>query len=173
MLLLALSCTTIQTEPDTAVVAFVKTGIPSYIHSPPHLQPVLTPAAYQCHDTHALHVCGAAVVQLGGGVSAGRGGRGQGGGGGRGGDGGSWVVHTGEVETLQADAGHTVLYLLRPQLCRLLLLLDQSGGEIEGEAERKGLIRLISQLYSATEYIESSFTQQDSENSQNPLVLCG
>lgn len=40
-------------------------------------------AAHQCHDPHALHVpCGASRVQLGGGVSAGRGGGGEGGGGG-------------------------------------------------------------------------------------------
>lgn len=37
------------------------------------------------------------------------------------------VVHSGQVEALQADAGHAVLYLLRPQLRRLLLLLDQPG----------------------------------------------
>lgn len=35
------------------------------------------------------------------------------------------VVHSGQVEALEADAGHPVLDLLRPQLRRLLLLLDQ------------------------------------------------
>lgn len=35
------------------------------------------------------------------------------------------VVHSGQVEALEADTGHPVLDLLRPQLRRLLLLLDQ------------------------------------------------
>lgn len=81
---------------------------------------------HQRHDPHALHVAGrASGVQFGGGVPAGRGGGGQGGGGGRGGDGGSVVVHSSQVEALEADAGHAVLDLLRAQLRRLLLLLDE------------------------------------------------
>lgn len=35
------------------------------------------------------------------------------------------VVHSGQVEALEADAGHPVFDLLRPQLRRLLFLLDQ------------------------------------------------
>lgn len=82
--------------------------------------------AHQRHHPHALHVPGGAPrIQLGGGVAAGGRGGGQGGGGGRGSDGGSVVVHASQVESLQADAGHAVLDLLRPQLRRLLLLLDQ------------------------------------------------
>lgn len=82
--------------------------------------------AHQRHHPHALHVPGGAPrIQLGGGVAAGGRGGGQGGGGGRGSDGGSVVVHASQVEALQADAGHAVLDLLRPQLRRLLLLLDQ------------------------------------------------
>jgi hypothetical protein len=48
-----------------------------------------------------------------------------------------------------------------------------SLGERGRQRGRERLIRRISQLHSATLYIESSFTQQDSENSQNPLFLCG
>lgn len=40
------------------------------------------------------------------------------------------VVHSGQVEPLQADAGHPVLDLLGPQLRRLLLLLYQPGKEV-------------------------------------------
>lgn len=35
------------------------------------------------------------------------------------------MVRASQVEALQADAGHPVFNLLRPQLRRLLLLLDQ------------------------------------------------
>lgn len=96
----------------------------------------LREAAYQCHHPHALHVPrGASRVKFGGRVSAGRGGGGQGRGGGRGSDGGSVVVHSSQVEALEADAGHPVFNLLRPQLRRLLLLLDQpweEGGQRVG-----------------------------------------
>lgn len=47
------------------------------------------------------------------------------------------VVHAGQVEALQADAGHPVLDLLCPQLRRLLLLLDEpadGGGRRRMEA---------------------------------------
>lgn len=37
------------------------------------------------------------------------------------------VVHSGQVEPLKADAGYSVLNLLRPQLCGLLLLLYEPG----------------------------------------------
>lgn len=96
------------------------------------------PLTHQCHDPHALHVAGGAPgVELRGGVSAGRRGRGQGGGSGRGSDGGSVVVHSGQVEPLQADAGYSVLDLLRPQLRGLLLLLYEPGGrKRRGELEK-------------------------------------
>lgn len=47
------------------------------------------------------------------------------------------VVHAGQVETLQADAGHPVFNLFCPELRRLLLLLDQS---VERDSRRSGNI---------------------------------
>lgn len=47
------------------------------------------------------------------------------------------VVHSSQVEALEADAGHPVFYLLRPQLRRLLLLLDQPWMRRKEEHERK------------------------------------
>lgn len=41
------------------------------------------------------------------------------------------MVHSSQVEALEADAGHPVFDLLRPQLRRLLLLLDQPVEEEE------------------------------------------
>lgn len=46
------------------------------------------------------------------------------------------VVHSSQVEALEADAGHPVFDLLRPQLRRLLFLLDQPVEEVK-EAQRK------------------------------------
>lgn len=47
------------------------------------------------------------------------------------------VVQPGQVETLQADAGHPVFNLFRPELRRLLLFLDQPG---ERNSRRSGNI---------------------------------
>lgn len=47
------------------------------------------------------------------------------------------VVHSGQVEPFEADAGHPVLNLLRPQLCRLLLLLYQPGKRREEGDDKK------------------------------------
>lgn len=47
------------------------------------------------------------------------------------------MVHSSQVEALEADAGHPVFDLLRPQLRRLLLLLDQPVEEVKVGHERK------------------------------------
>lgn len=57
------------------------------------------------------------------------------------------VVHSGQVEALEADTGHPVFYLLRPQLRRLLLLLDQPWRRRKGDMRGKVRCLFISYLF--------------------------
>lgn len=98
----------------------------------------LQPATYQCHDTHSLHVSSRTPrIKFRGGVTTRRGGGGQGGGCGWGSDRGPVVVHSGQVKTIQADTGDTVLNLLCSKLRGLLLLLYEAGRQQETESKKR------------------------------------
>lgn len=56
------------------------------------------------------------------------------------------VVHSGQVEPLEADACHSILNLLRPQLRGLLLLLYQPGKRREEAAGGRHSLRVTSSL---------------------------
>lgn len=54
------------------------------------------------------------------------------------------MVHSSQVKALEADTGHPVFYLLRPQLRRLLLLLDQPWKKRKEDTRGKVSSRYVS-----------------------------